>query len=519
MRRNRLLPSAVLVGAALTGGVFAPAALAQRPPQIKLSPGFKIEKVAGGLTYPSSLTFGDQGRMYVAEAGGAFLEKPPPARILEIANGRKRVAVNLEETGVKDSVVGLAFHRGSFFISHRAQDRTGAVSRVSLDGTRTEILSGILDSQAEHQVNDVKVGPDGRIYLAAGPATNSGVVGIDNAPNVARSPLVHTTTCRDLVLTGMNFLTANFRTKQNVSDTVLTGAYQPFGVATRPGQVVQGRNKCGGSILAFDPDNAEATVRPFADGLRNVIGIAFDRRGDMFAAVNGFDVRGSRPVDDDFDPTYRIRRGTWYGWPDFSAALEPVTRRKFDVPDALQVPVFRGRKKLKGPQRLTPLIDLKASGLRRPDKALIAGLHPINSSPSMLAVAPASWGRFAGQLFAAEWGDLAPPTNPLRNGPVGSRVSRVTPGSGGKAMAFARNPRRGPASAQGLKGRALERPFDIEFGPDNAMYIVDYGIARINPARLRLGEFPYEFPPRTGVIWKVTPTKKTTSRQPPRFPG
>lgn len=114
---------------------------------------------------------------------------------------------------------------------------------------------------------------------------------------------------------------------------------------------------------------------------------------------------------------------------------------------------------------------------------------------------------------------LAPATTPSGNGPVGSRVARVTPASGGRAIAFARNPERGPASAQGLKGRALERPFDIEFGSDNAIYIVDYGIARINPARVRLGGFPYEFPPETGAIWKVTPTAKTTSQRRPRFPG
>jgi hypothetical protein len=35
------------------------------------------------------------------------------------------------------------------------------------------------------------------------------------------------------------------------------------------------------------------------------------------------------------------------------------------------------------------------------------------------------------------------------------------------------------------------------------MYIVDYGVARINPASEGT---PYEFPPETGVIWKVTPT-------------
>jgi uncharacterized protein (TIGR03437 family) len=47
------------------------------------------------------------------------------------------------------------------------------------------------------------------------------------------------------------------------------------------------------------------------------------------------------------------------------------------------------------------------------------------------------------------------------------------------------------------------------------MYIVDYGIARVNPARAAQGQVPYEFPPRTGSIWRVTgmavPTTVTVS--------
>ncbi len=52
----------------------------------------------------------------------------------------------------------------------------------------------------------------------------------------------------------------------------------------------------------------------------------------------------------------------------------------------------------------------------------------------------------------------------------------------------------------------IERPFDVKFGPDGAMYIVDYGVARINLARIAEGHLPYEFVPDTGVVWKVTQT-------------
>jgi glucose/arabinose dehydrogenase len=476
-------------------------------PTILLPQGLKIEKVVEGLTFPTALTFDSAGRMYVAEAGGGFLEEPPPARILRVEPGRVTEVVNLEGK-VRASVVGLTFHNGSFFISHRdPRDRTGAVSRVSMDGQVTQILTGIQDSKSEHQVNDIKVGPNGQMFLATGPAGNSAVVGLDLAPFIGLSPDLRTTPCQDIVLTGVNYLTPDFRTKEDESDVVQTGAFVPFGTITRQGQRIQGTKKCGGSILVFDPNNAEATVRPFVSGLRNAIGIAFNRTtGEMFFTQNGYDVRGSRPFNDRFDPTYRVRENTWYGYPDFSAAFEPATDPKFDVPNSLQAKKFRNGQPLPLNQ-LHFLIDHQASNLRPPtDQSLIVGLHEINSSPSGVDIAPASFaGNVAGQLFIAEWGDLAPLTTPLRNDPTGSRIVRVDPRGGNKTPdVFIRNAKPGPASEQGAMGMGLERPYYVAFGPDGAMYIVDYGIVRPNRPDADPGDDPYEFAPRTGIIWKVS---------------
>ncbi len=56
--------------------------------------------------------------------------------------------------------------------------------------------------------------------------------------------------------------------------------------------------------------------------------------------MNGYDVRGARPVRDNFDATYEITKNTWYGCPDFSATLEPLTDPKFEVADSSQAMVF-----------------------------------------------------------------------------------------------------------------------------------------------------------------------------------
>ena len=470
-------------------------------PLVQVQQGYKIEKVVGNLSFPTSLAWDADGKMYVVEAGGGFLPEPSPARILRVESGKTTEVVNLTAKGVVAPVVGFTHHKGSFYITHRAEDLTGSVSRVAHDGgSVTQILGGFIDSQAEHPLNDIKAGPDGKMYLATGPAGNSGVVGPDLAPFVTRSPNVHTTAAQDIVLLGKNFKDADFRTKDNMSDSVLTGAYVPFGTSTKPGQVIKGTKKPGGAILSFDPGNAEGTLETVAWGLRNVIGLAWNPvTGDMYTAVNGYDIRGSRPVRDQLDPTYKVVKGTWYGFPDYSSGLEPLTMGKFEVEDNLQAPVYIDGKFLG--KDLGFVIDHAASGLKAPDPALVVGKHPFHSSPSLLDVAPASWKDFAGQLFIAEWGDLTPPTDPTDLRPVGYRIVRVDPQTK-QLAAFVSNRQPGPASMQGKVGEGLERPFDVKFGPDGAMYIVDYGVVKINP--LRQGREPYEYVPNTGVIWKVS---------------
>ncbi len=62
---------------------------AQEAPGVLVLPeGFQIEKVVNGLTYPTSITWDDQGQMFVAEAGGQFLEEPAPSRIMRVEDGR-----------------------------------------------------------------------------------------------------------------------------------------------------------------------------------------------------------------------------------------------------------------------------------------------------------------------------------------------------------------------------------------------------------------------------------------------
>ena len=56
----------------------------------------------------------------------------------------------------------------------------GRILRVGLDGSITPVVEGI-PSMGDHHTNGPRVGPDGLLYFGVGTATNSGVVGPDNA--------------------------------------------------------------------------------------------------------------------------------------------------------------------------------------------------------------------------------------------------------------------------------------------------------------------------------------------------
>jgi glucose/arabinose dehydrogenase len=146
----------------------------QNFPLIHLPEGFEIEKVAEGLTYPTSVTWDDKGSMYVAEAGGTFLdEEGAPARILKVQNGKATELINLDRK-IYPSISGMTWHNGAFYITHREKDLSGAVSRITPDGKITEIIGGIVDSKSDHQPNDIRMGRDGKMYVSVGIGGNSG---------------------------------------------------------------------------------------------------------------------------------------------------------------------------------------------------------------------------------------------------------------------------------------------------------------------------------------------------------
>ena len=430
------------------------------PADVALPRGYRIEVVATELTFPTGVAFDAQGTPHVVEAGYSYGEVFTTPRLLRIERGGKATEV---ARGEKNGPwTGVAFANGAFYVAEGGQLLGGRILRIGASGA-IQTLIDKLPSQGDHHTNGPAIGRDGRIYFTIGTATNSGVVGEDNAQFgwLKRFPQFHDVPCRDVELAGRNYGSPE------------TGAFVPRGTRTQAGQVIRGRVPCSGAVLSIPASGGEADL--VAWGLRNPFGMAFGPDGDLYVTENGYDDRGSRPVWGTPDVMWRIVPGTWYGWPDHSEG-HPLTNDDYRPP---------------GKPRLEPLLA-KPPG-QPPKPVAVLGVHAsangfdFSRSPSFGHV---------GEAFVAEFGDEAPTTGKVLH-PVGFRVVRVDVKTG-RIAEFAANKgdKAGPASKIG--GAGFERPVAARFDPSgNSLYVVDFGVLLQD----KQGAKPQA---GTGVLWRIS---------------
>ncbi|HYF01558.1 MAG TPA: PQQ-dependent sugar dehydrogenase, partial [Planctomycetota bacterium] len=286
---------------------------------LELPPGYRAEAVVTDLIYPSSVEFDDQGRLLIAEAGHVYGDPSAPARVLRVSGeGAMEVLVD----GLNGPVTDLLWHDGRLYISHK-----GKISAHDAGGLR-DLVTG-LPSQGDHYNNQLTVGPDGKIYVGQGTATNSGVVGIDNFLFLwlPQHPRVHDVSPRELRVSGERWTTLNpmILGKPDEGKLAHTGPFAPFGETLKDG-TTRPDVKANGTILRMNPDGSGLEV--YAWGLRNPFGVFWGPDGKLYASDNGYDERGSRPIANAPDVVWTVKQGAWYGFPDYAGG-RPVTDERF----------------------------------------------------------------------------------------------------------------------------------------------------------------------------------------------
>lgn len=464
------LASCYLTRKSSGGGQTAPeAGRSLNAADVALPAGYTITPVASGLIFPTGVTFDAQGRPCVTEAGYSYGEVWTTPRLLRIEAGGKTTVI--AQGGKNGPWTGVTFHDGNFYVAEGGELEGGRILRITPEGQITPIIEN-LPSHGDHHTDGPVIGPDGWLYFGQGTATNSGVVGPDNAQFgwLKRNPEFHDIPGQDITLTGENFTSEN-PLKPESKEKVTTGAYSPFGTPTQKGQVIRGQVPCNGAVMRIRPEGGK--VELVAWGFRNPFGLAFSPEGRLFVTDNMYDDRGSRPVWGTGDILWEVKAGTWYGWPDFHAGR-----------------LMDGH--YNAPGKPAPRSLIANHPNQPPQPAAVLAVH--SSSNGFDFSRNPAFG-YVGQAFIAQFGDQAPAVGKVLE-PVGFKVVRADVATGVvEDFAMNKGKKNGPASM--LNGGGLERPLAARFTPDgSALYVVDFGIMR------EIGK--HSAPqPGTGVLWRI----------------
>ncbi len=465
--------------------------------------GYELTLVADGLTAPSAVAFGPDGSLFIAETGvgrfdpriygwradGTYVSVYPDPNKSFFFGDRFRLY---------GPIGGMVFHDGALYVTHRDENGMGVVTRLNLDGTHRTVIAD-LPAQGDFAVTDIIVSSTGRLVFGVGTATNSGVVGIDNFQVgwPQQHPEVSDQTYVDLKLLGYRFNTPNPNSGLFGGDDVsVTAPFQAFGVSNQT-RVPQSRiGKPNGAVYSISTTGGDLRVE--AHGVRLPRGLGYSDFGRLYATNNGMELRGTRPIQDDPDSLIRIVQNTWYGWPDFTTDLRPVS--ELPLNDATRRMIVKS-----GYPDLSALIDHGASNLLAPNRdALVNGVFPALSGAAKFDFVSdeSVFREFRGNALVALSGDRAPfATNgqQLKGIDIGYKVVSVDVDTK-QVRDFIHNTKGKPASAiaKNEVGDAMERPVDVKFAPDGTLYILDFGRMRMRGGR-------EEIIAKTGRLYRLAP--------------
>ncbi len=462
-----------------------------------------------GLTAPVAVAFDTDdpayiGSVLIAESGigdtdlRIFGFKPDGTQFWVYPRGSTLPFIG-QKFRIHAPVGGMIVHKGKVYVSHRDANGLGVITAFDYDGNHTTIV-GDLPAAGDYSLTDLAVHPtNGRLYFGLGAATNSGVVGLDNwqAGWVDYFATFSDQPLTDLRLNGYRFTTQNPRGGLFGGDDIaVTAPFQAFGASKQLRIPASPTGKPTAAIYSVNLEGGD--LRAEAHGIRLPRGLLFNEYGNLLATNNGMELRGTRPVKDDPDSILRVPLGgqLWFGWPDYSADLEPIESQRFQPPQQMIIKT--------GYPELAALINRDGSGLLPPDRSrLLLGVFPPLSGAAKMAFVPnradAAFQPFRGQVIVALSGDRSPYATSGQKlvSPQGYTVVRVDLDNK-DVSDFVFNTKRLPAHMTKQIANAMERPIDVKFGPDGSLYILDFG-------RMEVEDGQEKVKTKTGKLYRLRP--------------
>ncbi len=452
------------------------------PDDVLVPEGYKLEALVVGLSFPTCMEFGDDGTLYIGEGGSTWPTRPALLpRILSLSPGGKLGVLGAETFG---GPRGMAFKDGQLYVMAKGGYTTRLVKFDTKTGKRSIVLEKFPDG-GWHEPGGPVINPkDGLLYFAQGTVTLAGVIDSEGfTVDIAKHPKAHDIPGVDVTLTGSNVWSRN--PTRSFPFLAETGAFKPYGVPSKRGEVIKGEKFCTGGLWRSKPDGTE--VELLAWGLRNPFGLAFNEAGELYVSDNDYEEKGDRAVGEDPDAIWQIKNASlphgsvtepeWFGFPDIAHDGKPVWDESHK-PNRGQL----AHQFIENPP--------KWAG---PAAALIA---PHTCECRMDFSRSDEFGH-RGELFLAQFGTYAPlNTNREEALNRGFQVARINVKTGA-VEPFLRNRQPGPASYHPGAG-GLERPVDCKFSPDGkSLYILDFGVNKA--LRETVTVFGH-----TGVLWRLS---------------
>lgn len=514
---GRLWAGIFLAGMVWLGGCAAPPRVLTPDEQhvidrkfVEYPAGYELRRYATGLTAPTCETFDTDGSLLVAE--GKRGDEPQIWRFP--ANGSKPVLVyprarkfpfSFPHSGwqMYGPIGGMVVLEGKIIVTHRDENDMGVVTALDRDGGHKTLVAG-LPAQGEHGLTDLAVNPvTGDLWFGCGSATNSGVVGLDDWAMgwVRDHPDVHDVPWHDIELLGYKFQTSNpLAGLFGPADIAVTAPFQPFSLsfAVRVRGSPDGRPT--GAIYSVARHGGFPDV--VAHGIHNPRGIVFNEYGQAYFTNQGMEMRGTRPIKDDPCALLRLPGGrAWFGWPDYTADLRPVSDPRSQPPEWM---ISRS-----GYPQVRPVLNQTASNLTQPMReTLLEAAFPSLSGAEKMAFYQGPMKEYADNIIIALSGDRTPFASggvPLAR-PVGFKIVRVDLDRH-VAHDFVRNVGDLPGSRISASKDLIERPVDVKFAPDHrTLYILDEG-------RMQMKDGHKHFETGSGQIFRLVIAPPATTQR------
>ena len=227
--------------------------------------GIAFDRTSFPVTLPTSMAWGPDNRLYVTEAFGkihAFTldanYQPIADQVITTMGSRLALGITVDPLSTPSNVILWVSHSSPSFDD--GQPNSSTVTRLSGTGftDRVDVITGLPRAKANHGINSIHFGPDGKLYIAQGGNTGAG------APNTENS---------------------EFGTMEE----------QPLSAALLVADVRNASfdGSCHNSSDIFGPPPCD--VVPYATGLRNAYDFVFHSNGSLYAPDNGLGVTGTFP--------------------------------------------------------------------------------------------------------------------------------------------------------------------------------------------------------------------------------